>query len=234
MENFMDERNTRAIAREKLRGNWGKSVLAGFLAYWLGGLMAGTGSINLNFMEDYVEHLPEEALLILLALLSLIALITLVNFIIGGTVQLGYARFLLNQHDGQEYRISDLFSQFHRFGTGFVQAFLRNLYVFLWSLLFIVPGLVKNFSYAMTPFILADHPEMTASEAITASRKLMDGHKGELFVLGLSFFGWNLLCILTLGIASVWVTPYINAAYAAFYRKLTGMPRQLPTGFEEV
>lgn len=234
MENFMDERNTRAIAREKLRGNWGKSVLAGLLAYWLGGLIAGTGSINLNFMEDAAEYLPAELLRILLVLISFIALIALVNFIIGGTVQLGYAKFLLGQHDGKDYSVEDLFSQFHRFGTGFAQAFLKNLYIVLWTLLFIVPGLIKTYSYAMTPFILADHPEMTAGEAITASRKLMDGHKGELFVLGLSFFGWDLLCVITLGIASLWVTPYINAAYAAFYRRLTGTPRQLPTGADEV
>lgn len=234
MENFMDERNTRAIAREKLRGSWGKSVLAGLLAYWLGGLIAGTGSINLNFMEDAAEYLPVELLRILLVLLSLIALIALVNFIIGGTVQLGYAKFLLGQHDGKDYSVGDLFSQFHRFGTGFAQAFLKNLYIVLWTLLFIVPGLVKTYSYAMTPFILADHPEMTASEAITASRKLMDGHKGELFVLGLSFFGWSLLSIITLGIAGLWVTPYINAAYAAFYRRLTGTPRLLTEGHEEV
>lgn len=181
-----------------------------------------------------MEYLPMEVLLILLVLLSLIALITLVNFIIGGTIQLGYAKFLLGQQDGKPYEIRDLFSQFHRFGTGFAQAFLKNLYIILWTLLFIIPGFIKAYSYAMTPFILADHPEMTANEAITASRKLMNGHKGELFVLDLSFFGWNLLCILILGIASLWVTPYINAAYTAFYRKRTGMPRQLSAASEEV
>ena len=234
MDNFMDERNTRAIAREKLRGNWGKSVLAGLLAYWLGGLIAGTGSINLNFVEDIAEELPAELLSVLVTLAVSVLLVGIVNFIIGGTIQLGYAKFLLSQHDGKDYSVGDLFSQFHRFGTGFAQAFLRNLYIILWTLLFIIPGLIKTYSYAMTPFILADHPEMTAGEAITASRKLMDGHKGELFVLGLSFFGWGLLCVITLGIASLWVTPYINAAYAAFYRRLTGPPRQLPMGAEEV
>ena len=234
MESFMDERNTRAIAREKLRGNWGKSVLAGLLAYWLGGLIAGSGSINLNFMEDIAEELPSEFLSVLVTLVVSVLLVGIVNFIIGGTVQLGYAKFLLGQHDGKDYSVGDLFSQFRRFGTGFAQAFLKNLYIVLWTLLFIVPGLIKTYSYAMTPFILADHPEMTAKEAITASRKLMNGHKGELFVLGLSFFGWGLLCVITLGIASLWVTPYINAAYAAFYRKLTGTPRQLSAGSVEV
>lgn len=223
----MDERNFRATAREKLRGNWGISILTGFVASLLGGLIAATASINLNVLEDHLDRLPIEVLRILLAVLSFAALLGVVTFIIGGVIQLGYARYLLNQHDGHPFRFGDLFSQFDRFGTGFAQAFLRNLYTILWTLLFIVPGLIKGFSYAMTPFILADHPEMTASEAITASRKLMDGHKGELFVLGLSFFGWNLLCIFTLGIASLWITPYLNAAYAAFYRELTGTPRYI-------
>lgn len=225
MDNFMDERNTRAIAREKLRGNWGKSVLAGFIASILGGLIVGGGSINLNMFDDIIEKLPAEFLSILLTLVVSVSLIGIVNFIIGGTIQLGYARFLLNQHDDQEYWISDLFSQFHRFGTGFAQAFLMNLYIILWTLLFIIPGLVKAYSYAMTPFILADHPELTASEAITASKKLMDGHKGELFVLGLSFIGWEILVLVTFGIAGFWVTPYMNAAYAAFYRQISGQPR---------
>ncbi len=229
----MDERITRATAREKLRGNWGKSVLAAFLASLLGGLIAGTGSINLTVFDDVLEQLPLEALQFLLILLGFAALLGAVTFIIGGVIQLGYAKFLLNQHDGREYGTSDLFSQFDRFGTGFAQAFLRNLYILLWMLLFIIPGFIKAYSYAMTPFILADHPEMTAGEAITASRKLMDGHKGDLFVLGLSFFGWNLLCIFTLGIASLWISPYLNAAYATFYRQLTGTPQLISAAYEE-
>ena len=220
----MDERIIRATAREKLRGSWGRSVLAGLTAYWLGGLIASSGSINLNLYEDILPDVLSPRLLTLV--LGGFLLIAVINVIIGGTVQLGYAKFLLSQQDGREYAVGDLFSQFHRFGTGFAQAFLRMLYVLLWTLLLIIPGIVKGFSYAMTPFILMDHPEMTASEAIRASQKLMEGHKGDLFVLSLSFIGWNLLCVLTLGIASLWVNPYINAAYAAFYRELTAQQRE--------
>ena len=123
-------------------------------------------------------------------------------------------------------RFADLFSQFDRFGTGFAQQFLRALYTCLWSLLLVIPGIVKGLSYAMTPFILEEHPEMTASEAIKASMKLMDGHKMDLFILGLSFIGWSLLACLTMGIGFLFLNPYINAAYAAFYRSISGQRQE--------
>ena len=73
----------------------------------------------------------------------------------------------------------------------------------------------------MTPFIMAENPDMTANEAITASCELMDGHKGELFILELTFIGWNLLAALTLNLGHLALNPYKNAAYAVFYRELT-------------
>lgn len=89
--------------------------------------------------------------------------------------------------------------------------------VFLWTLLLIVPGIIKSFSYAMTPYIVIDHPEYTASEAIAASESMMKGNKWRLFVLELSFIGWGLLAILTCGIGFLWLTPYMQTTLAAFY-----------------
>lgn len=94
---------------------------------------------------------------------------------------------------------------------------LMGVYTFLWTLLLIVPGIIKSFSYAMTPFILADKPELSANEAIELSMKMMDGHKLDLFILYLSFIGWYLLSILTLCIGMLWVMPYQYTATAAFY-----------------
>ncbi len=210
----------RARARENLRGNWGVSVATAFVAVILGGLISGTG-INLNVDEEVLTLLPETVLRVLLVLLGVGSALTLVHLILGGVVQLGYAHFLLKQHDGKEHSVKDLFSQFDRFGTGFAQYFLTGLYILLWTLLLIIPGFIKAFSYAMTPFILEEHPELTANQAITRSRELMDGHKGDLFMLELTFIGWDLLCLLTLGIGTLWLNPYKNAAYAVFYRELT-------------
>lgn len=159
---------------------------------------------------------------ILAVYFSVAGILGLIQFIIGGTIQLGYAQYLLKQHDKQDFQLNDLFSQFDRFGQGFAQAFLRGLYILLWSLLFIIPGIIKALAYAMTPFIMAEHPEMTASEAITASKEMMDGHKGELFWLELTFIGWGILCALTLGIGNLFLNPYMNASYAAFYRSISG------------
>ena len=210
------------MARRNLEGTWGISVGVALVAALLGGLIVGTGSnINFNFNEDTVRNLPPIFWTVLLPLVSVAGLLGIVSFILGGTVELGYAKFLLKQYDRKQLQFSDLFSQFERFGTGFAQKFLRTLFTVLWSLLFIIPGIVKGLSYAMTPFILEEHPEMTASEAIKASMRLMDGHKMDLFILGLTFIGWQILACLTMGIGFLFLNPYMNAAYAAFYRSIS-------------
>ena len=221
----MEYSTLRRRARENLRGNWGVSVGAAFVALLFGALLTSGGVTNVNLDEELLYELPDVILQILSLWLSVSGVLGFASFIIGGTIQLGYCRFLLNQHDGQPHSLSDLFSQFDRFGTGFAQAFLRGLYVFLWSLLLVIPGIVKSFSYAMTPFLLAEYPELTVSQAITLSRKIMDGHKADLFFLGLSFIGWALLSILTCGIGSLWLNPYVNATWAAFYRQLQAETR---------
>lgn len=215
------------MARRNLEGTWGISVGVALVAALLGGLIVGTGSnINFNFNEDTVCNLPPIFWTVLLPMVSLAGLLGIVSFILGGTVELGYAKFLLKQYDRKELQFSDLFSQFERFGTGFAQKFLRTLYTCLWALLLVIPGIVKGLSYAMTPFILEEHPEMTASEAIKASMKLMDGHKMDLFILGLTFLGWEILACLTMGIGFLFLNPYMNAAYAAFYRNISGQRQE--------
>ncbi|MDP4172279.1 MAG: DUF975 family protein, partial [Bacillota bacterium] len=97
---------------------------------------------------------------------------------------------------------------------------LQRIYILLWSLLFIIPGIIKAISYSQTFFLLKDHPEYTVTEAITESKRRMKGYKGKYFLLGLSFIGWMFLCILTLGIGFLWLNPYMNASYAAFYNEL--------------
>lgn len=218
----MEAYDIRARARENLAGNWWMSVGTAFVASIFGALITGSGlNVNINIPESAVQNSPEYFVEFAAILVSVASILSFVSFILGGPVQMGYTHYLLKQHDKKDFRISDLFSQFEHFGRGFAQKFLRGLYTALWALLFIIPGIVKRYSYAMTPFILAENPDMTANEAITASRQLMDGHKGELFWLDLSFIGWSILCVFTLGIGTLFLNPYMNAAHAAFYRDIT-------------
>lgn len=93
----------------------------------------------------------------------------------------------------------------------------RGILITLWSLLLIIPGIIKSLSYAMTMYIVKDHPELTVNEAIDLSKDMMYGHKYDLFYLYISFIGWYLLSILTLGIGTFWLMPYIETAQASFY-----------------
>ena len=106
------------------------------------------------------------------------------------------------------------------FGRAFLLGLMEMIFIFLWSLLFTIPGLVKTYSYAMAPYIAVDHPEYGWKECITQSRVMMNGHKWELFVLELSFIGWALVCLLTCGIGYLWLAPYMNQSRTVFYRNL--------------
>ena len=219
----MNPRDYRAIARVNLAGNWGNAILISFVAALLGGLVTGTSfGLNINLDEGTLYQLPKFLLRYLMIMASISSILGVVQFILGGVVRLGYVDCLLKQHDRREQpELNDLFSQFHRFGDGFCLALLQGLYTFLWSLLFVIPGIIATFRYAMAPFILAENPGMTASEAIAASKQMMEGHKMDLFLLELSFLGWSILSALTLGIGSLWLNPYMNAAHAAFYRNIS-------------
>ena len=171
----------RRIAREALRGKWLIAVLTAFVASLIGAQIAsgggGSGSNNnnnnnsgLNLNEYFSPEVLNFFRIALAALLVYAVISIIISLIIGGAGKLGYARFNLNLVDGKEARFEDLFSQFHRLGDGFVMVLLMGIYEFLWSLLFVIPGIIKSFSYAMTPYILYEHPEYNPNYAITVSR----------------------------------------------------------------
>lgn len=209
-------KDIRRIAREHMKGSWGLSIGVAAIACLLGGLLVGT-----LFLPDEFTYRWNLFVSSTTRIGIKYGVLGLASIVLGGVLQLGYAVFLLRQHDGQDLKLEVLFSQFDRFGTGFAQAFLRSLYTLLWSLLFIIPGIVATYRYAMTPFILAEHPELTASQAIARSKELMMGRKFDLFLLDLSFLGWVILAALTMNLGHLFLNPYRNAAYAVFYRNIT-------------
>lgn len=217
----MESSYIREQARFSLAGKWGVAILVTVIAALLGGLVTGSGG-SVDVDAETIAKFPEGIRNIIIAWLGIVSVLGIVRFVLGGVVQLGYSKFLLNLQDHREVQASDLFSQFDRFGDGFCLALLRGLYTALWTLLFIIPGIVAAYGYSMANFIMLENPGMGANEALRASKEMMKGHKFELFCLELSFIGWDLLAVLTLGIGSLWVTPYKNAAHAAFYRELCG------------
>lgn len=145
-----------------------------------------------------------------------------VLFVLTPAFGLSMARIYLGICAGKKPEVKDTFCGFDDVWSAFKVVFLVELFTTLWSLLFIIPGIVKSFSYSMSMYILAENKGMSAREAITRSKEMMNGHKLDLFVLYLSFFGWWLLCGITFGIAYIWVGPYMNAAVANFYNSIKG------------
>ena len=230
----------RRIAREALKGKWSIAVIAGLIASLLGGITSEGSNFTLDFdvskgnmglslagkqifsTEGGFEHfggiLAGSVIYIALSIIAAAILLC----VLGSVIAVGYSRFNMDLVDKIDVRIEALFSYFDIWKTTVISRLLRSAYIFLWSLLFIIPGIVASFSYAMTDYILAEHPELTASEAIERSKEMMRGNRFRLFCLDLSFIGWSILCIFTLGIGNLWLTPYKNAAKAAFYREVSG------------
>ena len=145
------------------------------------------------------------------------------SIIVTPAFALSTIRVYMNVANGGTPEAGDSFSGFDDFWSAFKVNFLVGLYTFLWSLLFVIPGIVKSFSYSMSMYILAENKGKSARECIEESKKMTDGHKLDLFVLGLSFFGWAALCVITLGIACIWVLPYMNTTYANAYYYLKSL-----------
>ncbi len=125
--------------------------------------------------------------------------------------------FLDNNRSGNEYKVGQLFDCFKDYTRILGTSLLMSIYTFLWTLLLIVPGIIKSLSYGMTYFILRDHPELKYNGAIELSMEMMKGHKWDLFCLYLTFIGWFILAILTLSIGFLWLYPYVYSSLAHFY-----------------
>ena len=181
----------RATAAAALKGKWGSAVLGTFV------YMAITcvGSAILGIIPG-------------LNVIAIIASVILVS---------GFMVGLLNMlRTGEKVDVSCLF-EFFKESRLWVTILLMYVYTFLWTLLFVIPGIIKGYAYAMTPFILKDNPNMKNNEAIELSMAMMNGHKWDLFCLQLSFIGWAFLCVLTFGIGYLWLVPYMQTSTAAFY-----------------
>lgn len=142
--------------------------------------------------------------------------------ILGPPIMVGLSFFALSAYRGQVVNVELMFrSGFDNFGRKLGGMLWMQLFTFLWSLLFIIPGIIKSLAYFATPYILADCPKVPATQAIKLSMRMMQGHKGELFVMILSFIGWGLLSGLTAGILEIfYVGPYCGISFAGYFEEL--------------
>lgn len=153
-------------------------------------------------------------------IISIASFTVIGSLILAGPLYLCFSLFSLNITRTRKGDINTFFKGFDQFGSSFVAGLLTTLYTILWSFLFFIPGIIASLSYSMTFFILADNPKMSGSDAIKKSKEMMKGHKMELFVLTLSFFGWWLLALITFGIAYIYVIPYYSLTISNFYETI--------------
>ncbi len=188
------------MALRSLEGNWTKAVVASLIAFLILEIVGSSPSM----LVDPVPGMVWQGVITIMLL----------------PLAWGYTVFFLRmaREENTDYeRLFDGFSQYVRITLA---ELLKGIYVLLWMLLLIIPGIVKDYSYAMTEFILKDHPEISGEEAICQSMKMMQGHKMQLFLLDLSMIGWFILSCLTLGIGFLFLIPYNNSAHAHFYEDL--------------
>jgi uncharacterized membrane protein len=165
------------------------------------------------------------AMLIYMVSIGVSSIVAVGPIVLAGILGVGLFGVYLGIIRGQETKLENLFDGFREgVVNNLLGGILVGVFTFLWSLLFFIPGIVKAYSYSMTFFILKDNPEMSAIDAITESRRMMNGNKWRLFCLDFSFIGWILLSALTCGILYILVYPYMYAARAAFYESLKGAP----------
>lgn len=190
------------IALAALKGNWAPAVVCAIVYMVVAGIYSSFSVLNADGTS---------------ATLSVLSLLFM--FGVMYPLQVGYYcahRDLIVKGDAE--LVQNTFKiTFSNWGRNALGMLLMFVFTFLWTLLFIIPGIIKAFAYAMTPYILVDRPELSANQAIDLSKEMMKGHKFDLFWLSLSFIGWILLSILTLGIGLFWLMPYITASMGAFY-----------------
>lgn len=159
---------------------------------------------------------------------------SIASIIIAPPLSLGLIMVYLNVTYGDKADVGTVFDGFKTFGPSIILNILIGIFTLLWSLLLVIPGIIKGISYSMAFYVLAENPDMKASEALNESKAIMDGHKMDYFVLMLSFIPWYLLAIVTFGIAAFYVGPYISLTTTNFYHNIKRQQAAAEPSAEEV
>ena len=198
----------RACSRKQLQGVWGQMALACFI-YYIIILLASLIFSEANPISYNITN----------------TIMTIAISLIAGPFALGFAGYFLKRVRDEEIALRNIFDGFKRFMPGVLVMCLMYLFIILWSLLLIIPGIIKGFGYSMAFLIMYDNPDIKPREAIKQSQIMMKGYKGKLFGLYFSFFGWMLLGIFTMGIGYLWLYPYMQLSVTNFYENLKEIQR---------
>lgn len=193
----------------EIEDTWAKAVVE-FAGVTVGSFGGGRSSGIGNFLLNYGKMI-----------LTGTMILGIFHLFLGSIIELGHTRFHLKLVDRCDAGIKDLFNYFYIWKKAIAATFLQILYILFWMILFVIPGIIALFDYSMTSYILAEHPELSANEAIKRSKVMMKGNRWRLFCLELSFIGWSILCAFTLGIGQLFLIPYRKTAIAAFYREIS-------------
>ena len=216
---MLKAKDFREQARTALNGKWKHAIIAGAFAGIMGGniLYSGFTTSSATSTTDSTTQMTWE---LLLAVVAIFAIVGAVVFLVGSIVGLGYAKFNLALYKDEPVDFKMIFSERSRYKDCFALFVMQWLSVAVGTMLLVVPGVLLYYGQKMAAYIMIEHPEMSAREALAASRAMMKGNKWRLFCLTFSFIGWDLLASLTLGLGNFLVCPYVEAAGAAFYNEI--------------
>ena len=205
------------LAKGRMSGRMGNAIIAGLLALILGGL----GSVNAP-KWDYKLNTDINFDFLLLPFIIFAGLTAIVYFIlVGNVIHIGARGWFLRYWRGEYPPVGELFSGFRAYSSFVTTGLLRDIYLFLWFLLLIIPGIVMSYAYSMADYIVYEYPHIPAGRVLELSKRMTYGHKADLFVFDLSYFGWMMLSALTFGILGiVYVNPYMFTAHAGIYEQL--------------
>ena len=225
---MLKSKELRVKAWESLKGKYWMA----FAVIFVTGLIASIGNAFLSFGQQLGEVLgmvePAEldstmaiGALVLSGVVITSAIIgALFSIFVTNAITVGVNNYFIKNTDSKP-SFKDAFSGFKvKYGRNIGTLLLVGIKTFLWTLLFIVPGIIKSYEYSIIPYILADDPEISSKDAFKKAKQMMKGNKWRLFKLEFSFIGWFVLCVLTLGIGTFFLIPYISAANAEFYVEL--------------
>lgn len=241
-------------------GTYKKDAMAALSGHWAGAIIVSViasllnGGVNFNISAEDLQNLDSlypgfltGFIRVMTPLLPIIALYSLVVFIIGGFIEVGYSRYCMKLACGVESGVNELFAERRILLKAFIMKLVITIKTVLWSLLFIVPGIIASYRYSMAYYIMAENPDVDAMEAIDQSKELMDGNKLNLFILQLTFIGWLVLLMAAAAagvyfiadgvmvlagaaliaiavVGAIALSAYIKMATTEFYLELAGRP----------